>query len=449
LFGFSVIVFLFLLQFLIKNIDKLVGKGLDIWIIIQLIALNTAWMIVLAVPIGTLFSTLMAFGSMASVHEITVIKSSGRSLIRMMMPVLMIGMILSLWLFWFNDEVLPEANHRAKILLGDITRKKPTFTLESGKFSNDFEGYTIFARKVDSISGMLLGVTIYDHRRMNEYNIASADSGISEFSLDLSKLILTLYNGEVHQFKPEDISNYRIVNFKNYRILIDAQGFAFQRSSEEFMSRGDREMRIQDMRAITQNSISRAIQIKKKIATEFKRQFEKVSKVNLSNSNSGFLRINFRDNGEIMSETDSIKLRIKGLKEFQKHITYLKTTLQSEITLFDDYSATARQYEVEIQKKYAIPFACIVFILVGCPLGIFTRRGNFGFSAAITLGFYLLYWACLIGGEKLSDRGFLSPVLSMWSANIIIGTAGILLMLKVNNESFTMPWEKFIKNLKI
>ena len=78
-------------------------------------------------------------------------------------------------------------------------------------------------------------------------------------------------------------------------------------------------------------------------------------------------------------------------------------------------------YEVEIYKKYAIPFACVIFVLVGCPLGIITKRGNFGVSAAITLGFYIVYWACLIGGEKLADRGYASPVLSMWLGNIIVG----------------------------
>lgn len=98
---------------------------------------------------------------------------------------------------------------------------------------------------------------------------------------------------------------------------------------------------------------------------------------------------------------------------------------------------TVNKYLVEIHKKYAIPAACFVFIFVGCPLGIITRRGNFGISAAISLGFYILYWACLIGGEKLADRGIIAPWLGMWLANIIIGSIGAVLTIRVSNESFS------------
>ena len=104
-------------------------------------------------------------------------------------------------------------------------------------------------------------------------------------------------------------------------------------------------------------------------------------------------------------------------------------------------------YEVEIYKKYAIPFACFIFVLVGCPLGIMTKGGNFGINAAITLGFYILYWACLIGGEKLADRDFASPMLSMWLGNIIVGTAGVILTIKVNNEKVFVTFNKIQKKL--
>ncbi len=63
-------------------------------------------------------------------------------------------------------------------------------------------------------------------------------------------------------------------------------------------------------------------------------------------------------------------------------------------------------YEVEIYKKYSIPFACVVFILVGAPLGYRVRSGGFGIAAGLSLLFFLLYWACLMGGEKLADRAY-------------------------------------------
>jgi lipopolysaccharide export system permease protein len=104
---------------------------------------------------------------------------------------------------------------------------------------------------------------------------------------------------------------------------------------------------------------------------------------------------------------------------------------------YDDADRQARQYEVEIQKKYAIPVACLVFVLVGCPLGIRTRGGSFGTSALISVGFYILYWACLIGGEKLGDRRVLPPEV-MWIANALLGLLGIALIVSTSNESFRL-----------
>ncbi|HOQ49435.1 MAG TPA: LptF/LptG family permease, partial [Candidatus Kapabacteria bacterium] len=118
-----------------------------------------------------------------------------------------------------------------------------------------------------------------------------------------------------------------------------------------------------------------------------------------------------------------------------QRLSFLETTVRSNSYAERDYTLRANQYLVEIYKKYAIPFACFVFVFVGCPLGIIARRGNFGISASISLGFYIFYWACLIGGEKLADRGFIEPWLAMWAGNIIIGIVGILLTLRTSYET--------------
>ncbi|MCK5087047.1 MAG: LptF/LptG family permease, partial [Melioribacteraceae bacterium] len=97
-------------------------------------------------------------------------------------------------------------------------------------------------------------------------------------------------------------------------------------------------------------------------------------------------------------------------------------------------------YWVEIHKKYAIPVACIVFILIGAPLGIMTRKGGLGIAAGISMFFFLLYWAFLIGGEKLSDRGMFSPFLGMWSANILLLILGIYLTVKIARERITIDF---------
>lgn len=462
IFGSAIVLFLFLLQFFIKAVDDLMGKGLDLWVITQLIIFNLAWMVVLAVPIGVLFSTLMSFGGMSAAHEVTIIKASGGSLIRMMLPVVLSGIIISVLLFWFNDYILPESNHQAKVLMSDIKRKKPTFVLESGQFSSELEGYTILARSVDSISGLLRGVTIYDHRRAQENTIVSADSGKIKFNPDYTKLIMTLFDGEIHQLYIDIVHNYRIIHFKTHQILINASGFSFSKSDPKNISRGDREMRIKDMQKICDDSQKRENESKNRIDKELDKHYQFITGKILSNNLKGEFEIP-RDFGRLKSQPPkktktktkqkvTIEQSVKAdtsiktaISNAQKRINFLRSTIQSDLFQVNEYDENIREYTVEIQKKYAIPFACLVFVLVGCPLGIMTKGGNFGISSAITLGFYIFYWACLIGGEKLADRGFMSPTLSMWLGNILIAIMGLVLTVRINNESFKLPFVDFFK----
>jgi len=383
---------------------------------------------VLAAPMGVLFSTLMAFGNLSSNHEITIIKASGGSLIRMMTPIIVVSAFLTLALFWFNDRILPETNLRAKTLMGDITRTKPTFILESGQFSTEIEGYTIIARKVDSLTGLLRGVTIYDLTGMASRNIISADTGTLNFTPDYSKLILKLRNGEIHQLQSGRASNYKIVEFVDYQIMMNASGFSFQRSDIDGTARGDREMRISDMQQIVNESMKYVEIARNNKSKTINAHLDYIlhSKTPLETDES---RVVSSDFAYIDTSWQARTSRIT------QRLSFLETTVRSNSYAERDYTLRANQYLVEIYKKYAIPFACFVFVFVGCPLGIIARRGNFGISASISLGFYIFYWACLIGGEKLADRGFIEPWLAMWAGNIIIGIVGILLTLRTSYET--------------
>ena len=115
-----------------KFADRLVGKGLGLFVILKLIAFNLAWMVVLVVPMSTLVATLMAFGNLSQNNEITIVKSSGTSLYRMMLAPLLASVAIGYLLLIFNNDVLPDANHQAKILMQDISRQKPTLSLEPG-----------------------------------------------------------------------------------------------------------------------------------------------------------------------------------------------------------------------------------------------------------------------------------------------------------------------------
>ncbi len=497
LFGAATVIFIFLMQFLLRFLDELIGKGLDISIILQLILYNVAWMTVLAVPLGVLFSTLMAFGNLSFTYEIAVIKSGGASLLRLMRPSIFMGIFLTIALFWFNDKILPNTNHSAKTLMSDIQRTRPTFALASGKFSTDLFGYTIHSRKIDSITGLMENVTIYDYSQNMKINIVNADSGTILFSPDYSKLILHLYNGEIHQSQTNDTKNYRKVNFKEYLVPITASGYGFAKSEDGVTSRGQREMNINDMTKIRDESLVRAENYNKKILVEFNshlRYLLKGETLELVNNKKSIInskeilndeknktlnslpnsKFNLNEENYIINDkkrnsqklnnknkiifdtnfvdAKDINSNIETRNKINYSLTLLNSSLYNNNEQYNSNFLYANEYEVEIQKKYAIPFACIVFVFVGCPLGIRTKGGNIGISAIFTLGFYIIYWACLIGGESLADKGQISPFMGMWMGNILLFTFGILLSLKVNNESFSLlkfiGLEKLLKMLR-
>lgn len=414
LFGTLTVLFIFLMQFLIVNIDKLLGKGLEPFLIIQVILYSLAWMVVLAVPMGVLFSTLMAFGNMAAAQEITIIKSGGVSLLKMMFPVVLCGLALFYGMYRFNNDILPDTNHAFKVLMQDIQRKKPTFAIEQGQFSTQLEGFTILSRKSDS-TGRLYGMTVYDYQNPSRTNVLTADTGIVRFSDDFSKVILELSSGEIHQVNKINRGDYRHITFSHHQVVIEARDFVFEHSENGAFSRGDREMNIN------------AMQVQREQALSNVRRFDSLIKAELKKYSEG-------KGGEL--PLPSIDNEAE-LKKFIGQSEGLRASVETYIYQKNDYVRQANQYEVEIHKKYAIPMACFLLVFVGVPLGVTTRRGNFGISAAISLGFYIFYWAMLIMGEKLADRDHVSPAVGMWGGNVIIAIVGIALTLRANYESLS------------
>lgn len=414
-----------------KSIDQLIGKGLSLWIITQLISLNLAWMLTLAVPMAVLVATLMAFGGFASNNEITAAKAGGVSLTKLMIPVIFFSAILCYLMVRFNNDVLPEANHKARVLFSDITRTKPTLILEAGKFSEDIGGARILVNKTFPNSNNLEGVFIYDNSRGNYKNLFTAESGDIGFSSDFKNVIMNLNNGEIHQYNTQDPENkYRKVKFEKHRMILPAEDFGFQQSGEGSLIRGDRELPADAMRKIAD---SLQIVLDKADSSFAARIMNEVNIVSSLNYKDTIYKKYIPTDKDTALTPESITQTNKvydSLSSVSKRIFGLVQSGRSHETYKQDASKQIDAYLVEIYKKYSIPFACIIFALIGAPLGFRVRKGGFGIAAGLSLAFFLLYWASLIGGEKLADRGLVSPFMGMWIANIILGVFGLYLMFK-------------------
>ena len=429
--SFLFLMSVFMLQFVMKFMDQLVGKGLSAVVIAELMMLNLAWMVVLAVPMAVLVATLMAFGSMASTNEITAMKASGLSLYRMMFPVAVCALIITYLMIEFNNKVLPEANHRSKTLTIDIRRTKPTLTLIPGLFNQDMYGYSMLVRKTFEESNELEGVTIYNHSDQSKNTLITAKRGSLSFSSDYRKLIMDLYDGEIYEVDHTKPNLYRVVKFERQRLTTVSEGFDFERSAIDAFTRGDRELSSGEMLYMVDSLSGLKTAIQKRVNNYTVALHEKLF------------------NGSV-SETSPAKDFWRNIDQYsnmKSQLMFYRNNIENEMANSEYQQKQIREFLVEIHKKYSIPFACFVFILIGAPLGVMARRGGFGIAASLSLGFFLLYWSSLIGGEKLADRQFIEPWVGMWGANIFIGLLGAILTYKVSKENIELNfnwWRRFI-----
>ncbi|MCO6473978.1 MAG: LptF/LptG family permease [Melioribacteraceae bacterium] len=425
LFSNFILIAVLLLQYLMKISDLLIGKGLSFWIISQLIIYSMAWMLVLVVPMAALVSTIMAFGSMAQNNEIAIFKATGISLYKMMIPPLLGSMIVAALLIQFNNNIYPHTNHQARLLLQNITQQKPTLSLVPGVFSQDVQNYSILVRSINPETSELENLTIYDYSDPYKTNIVTAERGKIYFSKDQKKLIMDLVNGEIHESDNNVREPYRKLIFEKHRIAMKGDQFSYQ-ASDFGGQRGERELGASEMLVIVDS---------------------------LSAQRNNYLDI-FKEKQKLIFFPDTVRaIQTSREPSSMKHV-YLRVkeriknnqnNLTTSLHRLDANLREQNKYWVEIHKKYSLPFACIVFVLIGAPLGTMTRKGGFGIAAGISLAFFLVYWFFLIGGEKLADRGLVNPFWGMWSANFLLFFLGIFLTIKSARERVTISFDWLIK----
>jgi lipopolysaccharide export system permease protein len=403
-FGLAIITIVLLMDFLVDIMNLIIDKGLSISLVIELFGLNLAWMLALSVPMAVLVAVLMSFGRLSSDNEITACKACGISFNRLLVPMIGAGLVLSLVMIWFNDRVLPESNHRARMLLTDITRKKPTWSLEENIFLDRFEGYSIRVRTVSRRTSEISDIVII--QTINAQRIITARRGKMYFSADGSTLILELEDGEVLDVDPKNPNGFTRTAFEKQTIGIPGASSDLERTTES--TRGDREMTVAMMQ---EQNKGRKIKLRgvqaeadSLISTALASAYQ------TREVNPHFAAALPGPAERALSDNRTISARLE----------FLQKSAQS-------YDQEINSLEVEIQKKFSIPFACIAFVLMGAPLGSLARKGGFATGVGLSLFFFIIYWAFLIGGEQLADNDLLPAFWAMWLPNFVISGAGIVL----------------------
>jgi len=431
LLSVAVITTVLFLQFLIRAVDRFLGKGLDVFTIFEYLYLNLAWIIALSVPMSLLISSVMTFGRMAQQNEITALKSAGVNLYNIIKPAILFGSLVGIGLCLFNNFILPEMNYNARLLARDIYKKKPELSIEPGYFVDMIPQYTMIVKEMDGKN--FKDVKIFSKNQKSEQTTIYANEG--SLSSDGNMITIDLMDGEIHEIDLSDYDYYRKIKFKTHQIMISMDELMLNRTSES--NRTDREMRVSQM--------IQEIEKNNNLISQIYYRINKVKEeIGITNPNANTLAI-------IKNEIELLKQKkmnaITETKEFNKDVqspslenkdyilslTNNSRQFKNEFTLIENYEKTNNKFKVEIHKKFTLALACALFTMVGAPLGIIVRSGGMTIASGLSIAFFLVYYILLIWGEQLADRNLLNPGLGSWLPNIILFISGMVI-LKLSNK---------------
>ncbi|OGF98553.1 MAG: hypothetical protein A2Z86_03795 [Candidatus Glassbacteria bacterium GWA2_58_10] len=446
--SFSLLTFILFMRNMVFLFPKIAGKHLGWTVIAELIVLSLPFIVALVLPMAVLVGIIMSFGRLSADNEITAMKALGIPAHRLMLAPLGAAVVLMAAAIWFNDRVLPEANHRYKNLLIDIAYLKPTLKLREGVIMDEFGGMGILVNRIkEKKEKRNLSLTAPDQAELGEREPAGpaelfgiiitenppsgprktivADSGAIRMAPDNKDALLTLYHGEIQEVDPQRQQQFQRLFFTRHQLRLRDVGGMFDRGHSSSY-RSDRELTLRMIRdriaqwrleADSLYRVARVLLDSLPAGDSASGDFEKALQ---SSGGKNFGRVLPRvepaaaelPSGTLTSYLKSPKMRL------------IQTCREAGYT-----QQRIASLEVEFWKKFAIPFASLIFVLLGVPLGILSRRGGAGVSISISMGVFLVYWICLISGETLADRLLISPFWAMWTPNAIFLVVGFWLLI--------------------
>jgi len=422
MFSLLIIVFVLFTQFLLRAIDRFIGKGLDIGTIFEYLFLNLGWIAALSVPMAVLVAALMSFGQFSEDNEITAMRASGISFNTILRPAILFGITISAVLILFNSFIMPEMNFKARMLSGDIYRKRPDLNIEPGYFMDDLPSYSMIIR--DKEGDTLKDVRIFS--KGSSQTQTSIHSKTGELSTIDDAIVLDMFDGEIHELDTRDFGNYRRIEFDKHKITIAADDLFLNR--RDTTSRSDREMTVPMIFDKRENISNRINIVNSRIGRAFSRTgLDSIVPANFDESQailSGYKKSYSADSSFTSDE--------KYKKE--KDINITERQLRNEYNLLRSYVKSSNKYEVELHKKFSLPVACILFVMTGASLGVLFRKGGFTIAVGLSFGFFLIYYIMMIGGEDLADRNIVSPIVGVWSPNVILLIISMYLILYTIRE---------------
>ena len=447
-----VVVFILVMQFLWLYIDELVGKGLSFKVILEFLAWGSATMLPLSLPLATLLASMMTLGTLGENNELLAIKAAGISLQRVMIPLAVICGLISVGAFFVSNDLIPVAYNKIYTLRDDIGKTKDEIKIPTGTFYNGIDGYILRVDDRNDDSGMMSGVMVYNHtKNKGNTSLTIADSAMMKMSKDKSYLTFILYNGT--NYEETNTRNYRDtslqlqkIDFKQQEMIIPLENYAFQKSDS---SRFDDQVKSMNLKQLQHgqdsigslDSASKQDNLKLMRNSRTLRYNSQLDTATKRLPTSSFEREDIGVWDDIANEISALEKARSNAEDIQAQLTaYSRERYYHNFTL--------RLIDIEINKKFALSIACLIFFFIGAPLGALIRKGGLGTPAIISVLFFVAYWVIDISGTKLAKDGAVGPFHGVFFSSYILLPTGLFLTWKAINDSAIFSAESLKNSFK-
>lgn len=434
------------MQFFWLYIDDLVGKGLDLLTIIELVGLVSVSTFTTALPLALLFSSIMTFGNLGESFELIAIKAAGIPLIRFMRPLFIFTIFLAGIAFLFSNNIIPVTQMKLTNLKYEIIVAKPALDLKEGIFYDKIDGYVIKLGKKESNDSVMHNITIFEKRFGLQDNLIMAESGVMRVSPNKKFLEFIMYNGWRYQergARSTTNTEFTRLYFKEYKKIFDLKSFQLNKNNEI----------LYDPKMLSVRQLSKAID-------SF--QNKDVFFIKKTNSDVGsYLKfMNYKDSAQLFAA----KQNTISLKNFQNLIPdSLKSSIQLSLgyqfssllnnlnsisDIYNENKKAAALHAIEWHKKFTLSFACFVLFLIGAPLGSIIRKGGLGTPLVFAIIFFVLFFLLNNFGEKLAKSGQWDVFSGMWMSSFILIPIGLFLTFKAMRDSQLFNQEFYFRILQ-
>ena len=442
-----IVTFILVLQFLWLYIDELVGKGLEFKVILEFLMWGSCQTLPLAIPLATLLSSMMMLGQMGEQFELTAIRASGIPLTRVLAPMTIVAIAISVGAFYIGDRLVPYSINQIYTMRDDIGRTKSEIKIPTGTFYDGIEGYILRVERRDKESGMMYQIQVYDHTvGKGNTRITVADSGIIKMSKSKDYLTFELFDGT--SYSEDNKRKYRDttlalqrVRFKAQDLIIPLENYAFHHSDS---ARYGEQVRSMNLKSLHHGHDSLTLLVSQGTERHL-REFNAVSGLSYRKQLDTAFHTEGKHALPVPSEGSfsSLKEKQRALEGAASVARQYETTLRGQTMDSSDYTHLIHRTDVEIWKKYAQALACLLLFFIGAPIGAILKKGGLGTPAIISLLLFVLYWVVDITGERLADNGTVSAFVGKFISAFVLAPIGAFLTSQAIRDKGFMNSEVF------